>query len=210
MTKRSDGSFQTRTRSIYPIGAFVRVRLVSGRETEARIVHIETTELGTFLRVEFGEEVASVTVRQIVGFYDFCMLKGQIRRRPRRSNQSADRRRAKDQLPNCIRASQPRDDEDWMQECCRPDPLRASRAPDRGIGLLLVSPGSTCPVTPFARTCRSSLLVMARTTANFLFRAGYSRFRSVSRTGTLAGLACSLRILRSMRANLNRSEVVTV
>jgi hypothetical protein len=34
----------------------------TSRETEARIVEIETTELGTFLRVEFGEEVANVTV----------------------------------------------------------------------------------------------------------------------------------------------------
>jgi hypothetical protein len=85
MTKNTAGSFQARRRSTYPIGAFVRVRLVSGRETEAQIVHIETTELGTFLRVEFGEEVANVTVRQIVGFYDFCMLKGRIREQPRRS-----------------------------------------------------------------------------------------------------------------------------
>ncbi len=85
MTKSSDGSFQTRIRSTYPIGTFVRVRLVSGRETEAQIVHIETTELGTFLRVEFGEEVANITVRQIVGFYDFCMLKGRIREQPLRS-----------------------------------------------------------------------------------------------------------------------------
>jgi hypothetical protein len=48
MTKTSDGSFQIRSRSIYLVGAIVRVRLISGREIEAQIIEIETTELGTF------------------------------------------------------------------------------------------------------------------------------------------------------------------
>jgi hypothetical protein len=47
------------------------VRLVSGREIEAQIVKIEITVLGTFLHVEFDQEVANVTTRQILGFYDF-------------------------------------------------------------------------------------------------------------------------------------------
>jgi len=53
----------------------VRVRMISGREIEARITKIETTELGTFLHVEFGEEVANVTSKQILGYYDFCYIK---------------------------------------------------------------------------------------------------------------------------------------
>lgn len=76
MTKNALGpSFQDRRRSNYPIGIFVRVRLISGREVEAQIVKIEITTLGTFLHVEFGEEVANVTARQVVGYYDFCPIK---------------------------------------------------------------------------------------------------------------------------------------
>jgi hypothetical protein len=75
MTKNVGGPvFQERRRSNYPIGVFVRVRLISGREVEAQIVKIETTALGTFLHVEFGEEVANVTAGQVVGYYDFCPL----------------------------------------------------------------------------------------------------------------------------------------
>jgi hypothetical protein len=68
-------SFQERRLSRYPIGLIVRVRMVSGRELEARIAKIETTELGTFLHVEFDEEVANIAARQILGFYDFCFIK---------------------------------------------------------------------------------------------------------------------------------------
>jgi hypothetical protein len=58
--------FQTRRIPSYPIGLVVRVSLVSGREVEAQIVKIETTVLGTFLHVEYDEEVANVTSRQIL------------------------------------------------------------------------------------------------------------------------------------------------
>jgi hypothetical protein len=77
MTKNVGGStFREQRRSNYPAGLFVRVRLVSGHETDAQIIKIETTMLGTFLHVEFGEEVANVTAKQVVGYYDFCPLKG--------------------------------------------------------------------------------------------------------------------------------------
>ena len=59
----------------YPIGVLVRVRLVSGREIEGYVIKVETTALGTFLHVEFGDEVANVTANQVIGFYDFCFLK---------------------------------------------------------------------------------------------------------------------------------------
>lgn len=49
--------------------------MISGRELEARIGKIETTELGTFLQVEFGEEAANITSKQILGYYDFCFVK---------------------------------------------------------------------------------------------------------------------------------------
>ena len=49
--------------------------MISGREVEARIAEIEMTELGTFLHVEFEQEVANVTSKQVVGFYDFCFIK---------------------------------------------------------------------------------------------------------------------------------------
>jgi hypothetical protein len=65
----------------YPIGVFVGVRLVSGREIEGQVIKVETTTLGTFLHVEFGEEVAQVTEKQIVGFYDFSFLKAWMVRR---------------------------------------------------------------------------------------------------------------------------------
>ena len=74
--KRTRSSFRERRRPNYPAGLFVRVRLVSGREIDAQIIKIETTTLGTFFHVEFGEEVANVTARQVVGYYDFCPLKG--------------------------------------------------------------------------------------------------------------------------------------
>lgn len=72
--------FQERRLPAYPIGLIVRVRMISGREVEARIAKIETTELGTFLHVEFGEEVANVTARQVLGFYNFCFIKRRIPR----------------------------------------------------------------------------------------------------------------------------------
>jgi hypothetical protein len=75
MTRNAGGpDFQERRRSNYPIGILVRVRLNSGREVEAQIVKIETTALGTFLHVEFGEEVVNVTAGQVIGYYDFCPL----------------------------------------------------------------------------------------------------------------------------------------
>src|SRR5579863_6142897 len=60
---------------VYPIGVFVRVRMISGREIEGQVIKVETTALGTFLHVEFGDEVATVTAKQVTGFYDFCFLK---------------------------------------------------------------------------------------------------------------------------------------
>jgi hypothetical protein len=75
MPQEKNFGFQTCRLSSYPIGLVVRVRLVSGREIEAQIVKIETTELGTFLHVEFDEEVANVMTRQILGFYDFCSVR---------------------------------------------------------------------------------------------------------------------------------------
>jgi hypothetical protein len=62
----------------YPIGLFVRVRMTSGREIDAQILKVETTALGTFLHVEFEQEVANVVLNQIVGFYDFCYLKRRL------------------------------------------------------------------------------------------------------------------------------------
>jgi exonuclease I len=50
--------------------------MVSGKEIEAQITRIETTVLGTYLNVEFDDEVASITAKQIIGFYDFCFFKG--------------------------------------------------------------------------------------------------------------------------------------
>jgi hypothetical protein len=67
--------FQTRRLPSYPVGLVVRGRLVSGREVEAQIVKIETTVLGTFLHVEYDQEVANVTSRQILGFYNFCFIR---------------------------------------------------------------------------------------------------------------------------------------
>ena len=49
--------------------------MVSGRQIEGQVIKVETTALGTFLHVEFGEEVANVTANQVIGFYDFCLLK---------------------------------------------------------------------------------------------------------------------------------------
>lgn len=68
-------SFRERRLSRYPIGLVVRVRMISGRKIEAQIVKIETTQLGTFVHIEFGEEVANVTAKQILGYYDFCFVK---------------------------------------------------------------------------------------------------------------------------------------
>lgn len=74
MPQGKNSRFQTRRLPSYPIGLIVRVHLVSGREVEAQIVKIETTVLGTFLHVEYDEEVANVTSRQILGFYNFCLI----------------------------------------------------------------------------------------------------------------------------------------
>jgi hypothetical protein len=76
-----DSNFQARRVRTYPIGAVVKVRLVSGREIEGQVIKVETTALGTFLHVEFGDEVANVTERQVIGFYDFCLLKAWMVRR---------------------------------------------------------------------------------------------------------------------------------
>jgi hypothetical protein len=75
MPQGKNFSFQTRRLSSYPIGLVVSVRLVSGREIEAQVVRIETTALGTFLHVGYDQEVANVTSRQVLGFYDFCFIK---------------------------------------------------------------------------------------------------------------------------------------
>ena len=53
---------------------------VLGLEVE-RPAFVETTALGTFMHVEFGEEVAQVTGKQVVGFYDFCLMKAWMVRR---------------------------------------------------------------------------------------------------------------------------------
>jgi hypothetical protein len=81
MAEKKNLSFQERRLPSYPIGLIVRVVLWSGRVVEAQVDRIETTALGTFLQVEFGDEVANVTFEQITGFYDFCLLKvpGKIR-----------------------------------------------------------------------------------------------------------------------------------
>lgn len=73
--KKTKSPFQTRRLPSYPVGLIVRVRLISGREIEAQVTKIETSALGTFLHVEFDQEVANVTSRQILGFYDFCFIK---------------------------------------------------------------------------------------------------------------------------------------
>jgi hypothetical protein len=74
-------NFKSGRLAAYPVGLIIRAVLVSGREVDAQIVSIETTTLGTFLHIEFGQEAASVTFKQIVGFYDFCF----VRRRKARS-----------------------------------------------------------------------------------------------------------------------------
>ena len=75
MAGNKNPTFRERQLPTYPIGLIVRVLLWSGRQVEAKIIRIETTALGTFLHVEFGDEVANVTFKQVVGFYDFCYLK---------------------------------------------------------------------------------------------------------------------------------------
>jgi hypothetical protein len=75
--------FRNRRLSSYPIGLLVRIRMVSGKEVDAQITRIETTVLGTYLNVEFGDEVATVTAQQIIGFYDFCFFKGRPKRHAR-------------------------------------------------------------------------------------------------------------------------------
>jgi hypothetical protein len=67
--------FQEGQLPTYPIGLIVRVLLWSGRQVEAKVIRIETTAVGTFLHVEFGGEVANVTFKQVVGFYDFSFVK---------------------------------------------------------------------------------------------------------------------------------------
>jgi hypothetical protein len=61
MAERKTPSFQERRLRTYPIGLIVRVLLWSGRKVEAQISKIETTALGTFLHVEFEQEIANVT-----------------------------------------------------------------------------------------------------------------------------------------------------
>ena len=76
-----NSSFRARRVRTYPIGVVVRVRMISGREIEGQVTKVETTALGTFMHVEFGEEVAQVTGKQVVGFYDFCLMKAWMVRR---------------------------------------------------------------------------------------------------------------------------------
>lgn len=76
-----NSSFKVGRVRAYPIGVLVRVRLISGREIEGQVIKVETTALGTFLHVEFGEEVAQVTGKQVMGFYEFCFLKAWMVRR---------------------------------------------------------------------------------------------------------------------------------
>ena len=76
-----DSNFKVGRVRTYPIGAVVRVRLISAREVEGQVIKVETTALGTFMHVEFGEEVAQVTGKQVIGFYDFCLLKAWMVRR---------------------------------------------------------------------------------------------------------------------------------
>jgi hypothetical protein len=81
MISEKDSNFKVGRVRTYPIGAVVRVRLVSGREIEGQVIKVETTALGTFMYVEFEEEVANVTGKQVIGFYDFCLLKAWMVRR---------------------------------------------------------------------------------------------------------------------------------
>jgi hypothetical protein len=81
MIGEKNSNFKARRARAYPIGVFVKVRMISGREIEGQVIKVETTAQGTFLHVEFGDEVANVTERQILGFYDFCFLKAWMLRR---------------------------------------------------------------------------------------------------------------------------------
>jgi hypothetical protein len=94
MTKIVAGQPRFRNRRLpsYPIGILVKVRMVSGKEIDAQITRIETTALVTYLNVEFDDEVANVTAKQILGFYDFCFFKG---RRGKRYDGSETRLDAK-------------------------------------------------------------------------------------------------------------------
>jgi hypothetical protein len=76
-----DSNFKVGRVRTYPIGAVVKVRLISAREVVGQVIKVETTALGTFMHVEFGEEVAHVTGKQVMGFYDFCLLKAWMVRR---------------------------------------------------------------------------------------------------------------------------------
>jgi hypothetical protein len=68
MAERKNPSFQECRLQTYPIGLIVRGLLWSGRQIEAQVIRIEISALGTFLHVEFGEEVANITFNQIIGF----------------------------------------------------------------------------------------------------------------------------------------------
>jgi hypothetical protein len=81
MAENRNLSFQDCRLTSYPIGLIVRVLLWSGRVVVAQVIKAETTALGTFLHVEFGDEVANVTFEQVTGFYDFCFLKGPAKMR---------------------------------------------------------------------------------------------------------------------------------
>jgi hypothetical protein len=76
-----DSNFKVGRVRTYPIGAVVRVRLISGREVEGQVIKVETTALGTFMHVEFADEVAHVTGKQVIGFYEFCLMKAWMVRR---------------------------------------------------------------------------------------------------------------------------------
>lgn len=68
-------NFATRRLHAYPVGTIVGVKMISGKEVEAQIIKIEITAAGVYHHVEFGDEVATIVRRQIVGFYDFCFLR---------------------------------------------------------------------------------------------------------------------------------------
>jgi hypothetical protein len=59
MAERTNPNFQERRLQTYPIGLIVRVLLWSGRVIVAQVIRAETTSLGTFLHVEFGESLTT-------------------------------------------------------------------------------------------------------------------------------------------------------
>jgi hypothetical protein len=62
----------------YVPGAILRVRLHSGRGVEAKFVKTVHTVYGFRLQVEFGEEVAQIDTAQIMGMYEYCLLRRRL------------------------------------------------------------------------------------------------------------------------------------